>query len=146
MKTKRFKLIPAVHLILQKGKWVLLSRRFNTGWEDGKYSLVSGHFNGNETATDAMIREAKEEVGIDIKAQDLSLVHAMHRLSDSERIDFFFLVEKWKGKIQNMEKDKCDDLKWCSVDHLPHNTIPYIRHALKGYRQNKYYSQFGWKQ
>lgn len=34
-------LIPASYLILKQGNKILLSRRENTGYEDGNYSLVS---------------------------------------------------------------------------------------------------------
>lgn len=43
-KTKeRFKVVPAVYLVLRRGEGVLLLRRANTGYQDGKYSLIAGH-------------------------------------------------------------------------------------------------------
>ena len=39
----RFSLPSAVHLFLLRGDEVLLLRRYNTGYEDGKYSVVAGH-------------------------------------------------------------------------------------------------------
>jgi len=65
---EKFKLIPTSHLILIKDNKILLLRRFNTGYEDGNYSVVAGHLEGNETFIQAMVREAKEEADIDIKA------------------------------------------------------------------------------
>ncbi|MDZ8089199.1 MAG: NUDIX domain-containing protein [Nostoc sp. DedQUE12b] len=66
MKNNPFKLIPASYLILIKDEKILLIRRFNTGYEDGKYSVVAGLGDGNETFVQAVVREAKEEVGIDL--------------------------------------------------------------------------------
>ena len=63
----RYKYICAVYLILIKGNQILLLKRVNTGYEDGKYSLVAGHMDGNETIKQAMIREAREEAGIAIE-------------------------------------------------------------------------------
>lgn len=54
----RFTLIAAVHLFLLDGDKVLLSRRFQTGYEDGNFSVPAGHLDGNETIHEAMIREA----------------------------------------------------------------------------------------
>lgn len=38
---ERFKLVVAVHLILIKNGKILLLRRYNTGYEDGNYSVVA---------------------------------------------------------------------------------------------------------
>ena len=87
---ERFKIIPTSHLFLIKNNKILLLRRFNTGYEDGNYSVVAGHLDRNETFAQAMTREAKEEAGIDIKPGDLEVVHVMHRKQpNEERIDFF---------------------------------------------------------
>lgn len=145
MPKERFKLIPTSHLILIKDDKILLSRRFNTGYEDGNYSVVAGHLDGNETFIEAMAREAKEEAGVDIKAKDLEVVHAMHRKSPpEERIDFFIKANDWRGEPKIMEPDKCDDLRWFPINNLPANTIPYIRQAIEKIRKKIFYSEFGW--
>jgi len=140
-----FKLIPAVHLFLMKDDQVLLSRRFHTGYEDGNYSVPAGHVDGNEPVTSAMIREAREEIGITLTPSDLKVVHVMHRVTNEERIDFFFTARHWEGEICNAEPEKCDDLHWFPLDQLPENTIPYIRSALSCLQSGQFYSEFGWE-
>jgi 8-oxo-dGTP diphosphatase len=142
---ERFKLVPTSHLFLIKNGKILLLRRFNTGYEDGNYSVVAGHLDGNETFTNAMIREAKEEASIVIQPKDLKVVHVMHRKSTEERIDFFFACCNWKGDPKNMEPGKCDDLRWFPLDNLPKNTIPYIRQAIECFAKNIFYSEHGWQ-
>ena len=97
----RHLIIPAVYLIPKYTKnQYCLTRRFNTGYMDGFYSLPAGHLDGGENLVEAMIREAKEEVGIVIKPNDLNLVHVSNNLfSKPERIDFFFICEKWTGDV-----------------------------------------------
>jgi ADP-ribose pyrophosphatase YjhB (NUDIX family) len=145
MKKERFKLIPTSHLILVKDNEILLLRRFNIGYEDGKYSVIAGHLDGNETFIQAIIREAREEAGIDIKSEDLQVVHVMHRkATNEERIDFFIIAKKWKGEPKIMESHKCDDLSWFEFDNLPDNVIPYVKHAIYCFLDNVFYSEFGW--
>jgi len=145
MPKDRFKIIPTSHLILVKDGKILLLRRFNTGWSDGQYSVVAGHLDGNETFLQAMIREAKEEAGIELSQEDLEVVHVVHRKSNEERIDFFILAKRWKGEPRNMEPNKCDDLNWFEMDRLPDNTIPYIRQAIGCFRKGVFYSEHGWQ-
>lgn len=141
----RHKLIPTSYLILRDGEKVLLLRRFNTGYEDGKYSLPAGHVDQGETFTEALVREVGEEIGVTLNAEDARVVHIMHRKSlDSERVDTFFVTEKWEGEVKNMEPEKCDDLSWFPIDALPENTIPYIRQALECIHEKKFYSEWGW--
>lgn len=147
-KKKRFKITPAVYLILVKNNKILLSKRFNTGFCDGQYILPSGHLEGNETLTQTMIREIKEEIAIYLSEKSLKLVHIMHRkksVSGEERLDFFFTAKKWRGEIKNLEPHKCGELSWYNLKHLPKNTIPYIRQAINYFSQKIFYSEYGWR-
>ena len=142
---QRFQVTPAVYLMLIKDGQVLLSRRFQTGYEDGNYSMPAGHLDGGETLTEATVREAKEEVGVVVKREDLELRHAMHRkASGHERVDFFFTAKNWQGEPRIIELHKCDDLKWFPVNDLPQNIIPCVRFAIESVLSNRFYSEFGW--
>lgn len=141
----RFKLIPDVHVFLiDDNGQVLLLRRCNTGFEDRSYSVVAGHVEAEEEIMAAAVRAAKEEVGIEIRREDLEVVGVMHRRSDEERVSFFLTASAWTGTIVNAEPVLCDDLSWCSLDDLPPNTIPYLGQALRNYRNGTFYDGFGW--
>lgn len=140
----RFTLSAAVYLLLIRDSQVLLSRRYNTGWSDGMYSLVSGHIDGREPLTIAMSREAKEEAGITIRPQDLQFVHVMHRNSDKEYIDFFFTTDTWEGELHNAEPEKCDELQWFPLNDIPNNTLPYIKQVIHDYRNQVAFSEVDW--
>lgn len=151
MQQKRFNITPASYLILKKGNKILMLRRFNTDYQNGKYSFIAGHLDGKESFTQAAIREAKEEAGIIVKQKDLKAVHIMNRYVAKndpglkERVDVFFMVKKWQGEIKNMEPNKCDDLSWFDVNKLPKNTIPYIHQVVKNIKKGIFYSEFGYQ-
>ena len=145
MSAERFRPYAAVYLILVRDENVLLARRFNTGWNDGKYSLIAGHLDGGESVTMAIIREAKEESDIELSSEDLQVVHTMHRNSeDREYVDFYLVAKKWKGEPKIMETDKCDELAWFPFNDLPTNIIPCVRDALLAYRKGVTFSEWGW--
>lgn len=140
----RFTLIPEAHLLLRRDDDVLLLRRQNTGYEDGNYSVVAGHVDGNETARQAMAREALEEAGLQIAPQALRLCHVMHRRSTAERVSFFFTADEWQGEPQNREPHKCSELAWYPLQSLPPNVISYVRTAIGLWQRGEVYSEFGW--
>lgn len=75
----RFKIIPEVFLLLIQDKKILLSRRFQTGYEDGNYGLPAGHGEYGETMREGTAREALEEIGITIHPEDLEFAVTQHR-------------------------------------------------------------------
>jgi 8-oxo-dGTP diphosphatase len=105
---------------------------------------VAGHLDGGEPVKQAMIREAREEVGITIAPEDVDVVGVMHRRSEDERIDWFLAASTWSGEVTNAEPHKCDRLDWFPLDALPDNVIPYVRRAIDNYRRGAWFDSFGW--
>ena len=141
---KRNKSVPAVYIILKKDSEILLGRRQNTTYYDGWYGVPADHIEAKELPISALIREAKEEVGININPKDVRLIHTLYRTAHDEtgdRSDYFFIIEKWRGEPVIMEPEKCDDLKWFSVDQLPENTIHHERYVIESIKQGMNYSE-----
>jgi 8-oxo-dGTP diphosphatase len=133
-----------VHMFLFRENQILLSRRFQTGYMDGHYSVPAGHLDGNETVRMAAVREAHEEIGVRLEPGEIRFAGVFHRRAGDERIDFFVHVQKWDGEPFNAEPEKCDDLRWVEVQNLPENTIPYVRRAIENYRAGIPFEEFGW--
>jgi ADP-ribose pyrophosphatase YjhB (NUDIX family) len=140
----RAKFPVTVHLLFLHENQVLLLRRFNTGYEDGNYSVPAGHLDGNETVRVAAQREALEEIGVHIDIEDIDFASVMHRKSESERVDFFVHIMAWEEEPFNAEPDKCDQLRWCDLDALPENIIPYVKQAIQNFRDGVVFEEFGW--
>jgi 8-oxo-dGTP diphosphatase len=134
-----------VHMLFIRGSQVLLSRRYQTGYMDGFYSVPAGHLDGNEPVRQAAVRETREEVGLTILPEDVTFAGVLHRREGDERIDFFVQVRKWSGEPVNTEPAKCDDLRWVELDNLPENTIPYVQRAIENFREGVMFEEFGWE-
>ena len=148
--SERFKSLSAVMLLLTREKdnneEILFQKRKNTGYCDGFYDLsASGHVEKNESMKYAMCREAKEELGIDIKEDDLDFVCMIHRNSNGYiYYDGYFKANKWSGEPIIKEPNKNEELKWFNINNLPSNIIDDRFIAIENYKNNIKYSEFGW--
>lgn len=140
---ERFTSRLAVYLVLIQDGKVLLSLRQNTGFADGLYSMVSGHVDENESVRHAMIREAQEESGITIEPQHLTLVHTMQHQSKRHYIDFYFMCDTYSGNPLNCEPEKCGEVAFFPINHLPENMAGNVRQALKEISLGNTYSEYG---
>ena len=148
MKKERNKAVPAVYLIFRKDDKILMGRRQNTTYYDGWYGVPAGHVEAKELPVSALIREAKEEVGVDINPEDVNLIHTLYRTAHDEtgdRSDYFFVIKKWSGKIKIMEPEKCDDLQWFPIDELPENTIHHEKSVIENIKIGINYSEINTK-
>ncbi len=135
-----------VHMFFLRQNKLLLIRRYQTGYMDGHYSVPAGHLDGNEPVRRAAVREAKEEIGVQIDPGDIDFAGVFHRSEGDERVDFFVHVRRWSGEPFNAEPEKCDELRWTDVKDLPENTIPYIRRAIENFQTGVLFEEFGWEQ
>ncbi|HAV76481.1 MAG TPA: NUDIX hydrolase [Anaerolineae bacterium] len=140
----RSKFPVTVHLLFFRNDQILLSRRFNTGYRDGEYSVPAGHLDGGETVSAAAAREAEEEIGVRIEAGDIHISSVMHRNEGDERVDFFVHIQQWDGEPFNAEPGKCDELRWADVYDLPENIIPYVKRAIGNHLNSVSFDEFGW--
>lgn len=144
MAKERNKAIPAAYLFFEKEGKYLITRRCNTGYEDGIYQVPAGHIEYGELPSEAAVREGKEEAGVAISPKDLELFHISYRPKHDptdNRVDFFFKVKKWKGDIVNMEPNKCDDMKWVDLDEIPQSMTLHIREAFSALKSGKFYKE-----
>ena len=116
---------------------VLLQLRRNTGYMDGHWACgASGHVEAAESVLETALREADEELGIGVDAEDLTALTAMHRTNDlggtalDQRIDLFFKLRAWEGAPSVREPAKNAGLRWFSLTELPEAVPPHERHVL----------------
>ena len=136
----------ASYCILRRDSNIAFVLRSNTGWMDGYYSLPAGKTEWNEEYRTGAIREAREEVGVDIEIDDLAFKHVMHRHSeDSDWVDVYFEATKWRGEPTNVETQVHAELAWLDPKNLPENVVPAVKSAIESIEKNQQYSGFGWE-
>lgn len=140
----RLKIVPAVYLIVRKSGKILLLKRHNTGYGDGLFTLPSGHLENDEGLGEAAVREIKEEVGLEIKKDDIKLKLVMQRNEPKQPkyIDFYFLVKNWSGYPKNCEKNKCSQVTWFPESKLPKKTLGHVTKALKNMKKGINYISY----
>ena len=123
----------AVHMIINnKGKILLQKRKGSKLWP-GYYALPAGHIDEGENQYDALIREAKEELGINIDIKNITKSYVVLRRNyfkiDNKQlepyIDYYFEILKYDGIPKIVEEDKCDELIWADINDLPEPFINY---------------------
>lgn len=144
--SKHFKIYSAVFPILLKDGKILLHKRKNTGYMDGKWDLAgTGHVEEGETAREAVVRECFEELGININVEDVEFCHLSHRVGISDGFDYnyiYFIVSDFSGNPTIKEKDKNAEIRWFNLDDLPADIIPDRKEAIKASFNGIYYSEW----
>lgn len=142
--------VAALVIFRKNGKMAFLLRS-NTTWMDGHYGLPAGKVDQGESIIQAAIREAKEEVGVDIKPPDLKHLTTVFRTSYNGNPDIFWLdvifeATKWEGELYNAEPDKHGELAWFDPADLPENVTPYIPFFLEQIKAGRAYAEHGWQE
>lgn len=142
MTQPRFSVVPAAYVVLVRAgedgrDEVLLQLRSGTPYMDGRWACgAAGHVEQGETVVQGAVREAREELGVEIDPADLRLVATVQRtcvIPDpvEERIDLFLATRTWAGEPRVVEPDKAAELRWWPLHGLPDDTVPHERRALE---------------
>jgi len=123
-------------VILQNRK-ILLGKRTKKDAFYGLWCTFGGSVETGETPAQALKRELKEELGIDIlEPEFLTITETTIRDGPQEVLQLhFFLVKEWKGKIIN--KGEHSELKWFSREDLKDLPMGWIgKEIIRKYLRN----------
>ncbi|MBR5369982.1 MAG: NUDIX domain-containing protein [Bacilli bacterium] len=123
----------AVHMLIIKDNKLLVQKRKGSKLWPGYYAVPAGHIDEGENQYDALIREAKEELGIVINPENIINSYVVLRRNffeiDGKRlepyIDYYFEINEYEGTPKIIEEDKCDELIWADINNLPEPFINY---------------------
>jgi ADP-ribose pyrophosphatase YjhB (NUDIX family) len=138
-----------VFLLLTRGDEVPLGLREGTGFADGMWNLPSGKAEQDETAVAAVIREAREEVGVIRGPEQLDFAAAVQcRNSAADvRMGLFFHAEASADPAArpfNAEPHKCARVAWYPLRMLPEPVMPYSALGISLFLSGAHYATLGW--
>jgi len=132
----------------KKNREILLQKRKNTGYMDNMWDCaVAGHVEKNESMKMALLREAREEMNINIKLCNIHFATIMHKFTqESNNVYYngYFFVDSFEGTPIINEPNKCSDLCWFNLNDIPADFIHDRRKALENYLANITYDEMGW--
>ena len=134
-----------VNVLLKKNNKILLIKRKNTGYMDGKYAFLGGHVEEGESLRQAMVREVYEEGSIYLKEDDLTYICAI-RNGYSNYINFYFISSKFDGIPKISEPDKEEEMIWVDIKNIPEEMVPNDKRAIYNYLNNIYLDEYNFKE
>ena len=149
---EHFKTPSAVIVMLMRTvngrKQVLLQRRQNTGFADGKWDFsYAGHVEHGESMKKTAVREAEEELGITIEEDSLgfvALVHKREKDIDLTYVNAYFECNEFEGEPKICEPFKCSEIGWFDIDYLPDDLIDDRKEVVKALKSDCRYIEYGW--
>ena len=113
--------------ILRSGDTVLLChRRADRSWYPDVWDLPGGHVGPEESPREALSRELREELGINVRLLDA----ASPRILEEDDVEFhLWVVGDWDGEVRNAAEDEHDAIGWFTrseVERLPLASERYL--------------------
>jgi len=119
-------------IINNKDEILLLKRSSRSRTEPGTWSRPGGQVEYGEIAEEAVKREIKEELGIDIEV--VRFLEMTQTIEDGKHwIALGFLARHVSGEPRNLEPKKHDEVKWFPLSKLPNNLNSYTKNAINTY-------------
>ena len=127
-------------LIVNDKNQVLLMHRTgkSSGGLGGTWSRPGGTVEFGETVDDAIKREIKEELNLDIELFGIGTFHEDIVIKDGEKrhwLSYGPFAKIVGGELKNTEPEKHDKIEWFDLDNLPENIVHYTKKAIEDYKE-----------
>lgn len=135
------RLIPGIHypavacgvfIFNTTGQFLMLLRSENARNDKGMWGIPGGLVEFGEKVEDAVIREAKEECGLDINNLELKTYYS-HLIQEQKAhfLSLLFVTTQYIGEAKIGELEKFIDIAWFFPNALPKNTSIVVTSAIQ---------------
>ncbi|WP_327669446.1 MULTISPECIES: NUDIX domain-containing protein [unclassified Streptomyces] len=115
-------------LLQPSGAALCVRRKPDAALAPGQLTVVGGHLQAGEPLDHAARREAKEEAGVHLSAEQqefCGLIHHHDADGGLDRVTAVFVAQSWTGEPYNAEPDKHEGLFWVSLERPSPDCHPY---------------------
>lgn len=125
-------------VIIKDGKTLLAKRK--GAHAAGSYGSLGGHVEFGESPIEAVKREAREELGIEIGNIKFSCCTSMIKYGQ-HYIDISFVAEIISGEPKIMEPEKIESLEWYALNNLPEPLFEPVKKVLEALKNGEIYKE-----
>ncbi|PLY02927.1 MAG: NAD(+) diphosphatase [Desulfuromonas sp.] len=104
---------PCIIVVVRRVGEILMTRKAE--WPEGRYSLVAGFLDMGECLEEAVIREVKEETGVEV--ENIRYIGSQSWPFPSQLMCGF--VADYAGGEVVVEEKELEDVRWFPIDALP---------------------------
>ena len=109
--------IVVVLVFIQNSKSEFLIQK-RSPQKHGKYASTGGHPKSGETSIEGIITEIKEEIGLEVKKEELNLIHSGKSDETQVFFDIYYLKKDFDISDLTLQKEEVDFVKWYSIDEI----------------------------
>ena len=123
--------------IVNENNEVLLHKRAVPAEKD-HWCIPGGRLEMFEKLEDAVIREVKEEIDVDVKIE--RIMGVCDHIIEAEKahwVAMSYLCKITNGEPKIMEPDKASEMRWFKLDNLPDKLTITTKKAVEDYKKVK---------
>ena len=114
--------------------------------KDGKYAFTGGHVKRGETSIEGMLSEIKEEIGVNVKKEELELIFSGREDNTQVFFDLYYMKKDLDISKLILQEEEVEYVQWSTmkeIEKLINNGEFLKNHAEEVYRTRDIFKQKG---